>query len=102
MKLAWDVSQRQIIVESDSAVVVFLLRSETVQCSYPVRLLYDIKKLLARDWIVFVQHIDRVSDRSGDWLAHLGHSLPLGGHYFENPGLSERKINKKINKKSPL
>ncbi|CAN0928259.1 hypothetical protein LINGRAHAP2_LOCUS36371 [Linum grandiflorum] len=46
--------------------------------------------MLNRDWLIKVEHIYREDNRAADYLAALGHNLPLGVHFISvvDPTLS--------------
>ena len=44
----------------------------------------DIRRLLGLDWEVRVQHVHREGNRAADFLANLGHILPLGFHLLQD------------------
>ncbi|CAI0393792.1 unnamed protein product [Linum tenue] len=45
----------------------------------------EIRRWLAQDWQVLITHIYREANVVADYLANLGHSLPIGLHNIVNP-----------------
>ncbi|CAN1121082.1 Putative ribonuclease H protein At1g65750 [Linum perenne] len=59
LQIAWDRGFRRIIVQLDSRVAV---------------------QLLLGGWMIKVEHIYREGNRAADYLAGIGHALPIGVH----------------------
>ncbi|CAN1799415.1 Putative ribonuclease H protein At1g65750 [Linum perenne] len=59
LKLAWEAGARKVVVQADSRAAI---------------------ALLLRNWEVVFHHTYREGNRTADFLANLGHSLPFGTH----------------------
>ncbi|KAF7811558.1 ribonuclease H [Senna tora] len=75
---------KTIELDSDSSTAIALLTSvvdESHPC-YP--LIHHIKRMLERHWVVVLKHVYRESNKVADFMARMGHSLPLCFHVFES------------------
>ena len=66
----------------DSTATISLIQKPLDQ-NHPYRALIGrIQRLLASDWAIHIKHICIEANRAADCIAHIGHSLPLGLHFF--------------------
>ncbi|CAN0908809.1 Putative ribonuclease H protein At1g65750, partial [Linum grandiflorum] len=90
LQIPWEGGYRRVRVQLDSCAAIQLLLGDgefTHQHSSEVA---SFREILDRDWLIKVEHIYREGNRSADYLAVLGHSLPLGVHFISvvDPTLS--------------
>ncbi|CAL1413666.1 unnamed protein product [Linum trigynum] len=84
LKLAWDLGVRKVLVQSDSTTAIDLIEAAS-QHNPHYRHIVEIRQWLSRDWQVKLEHIFREANHTADYLASLGHSLPVGLHVFDVP-----------------
>lgn len=84
LEMAWQTGGRKIILEVDSLLLTGMIKEQSSQqCLTP--LLCKIKDLIARDWVVNVQHVYREVNICADYLANMGHNMILGVHGLNTP-----------------
>ncbi|CAN1179527.1 Putative ribonuclease H protein At1g65750, partial [Linum perenne] len=80
LKLAWEAGFKKIVVQADSRAAISLINAEGPPTHQHGGEIYTIRELMLRDWEVTIRHVYREGNRSADFLANLGHTLPLGTH----------------------
>ncbi|CAI0385141.1 unnamed protein product [Linum tenue] len=77
LRLAWELGIRQLKVQTDSIDATKLI--ESADDKYPPAALING----IRNWVVEIAHIFREGNVVADYLASLGHGLPVGDHSIE-------------------
>ena len=85
LHLAWTKGIRRLICHSDSKVAVDLIDKGTSTYHRLAGLVFSIKKLLAIDWEVFLQHTLRKGNFALDWLAKEGCKGGLPVQVWDHP-----------------
>ncbi|KAK4256278.1 hypothetical protein QN277_009163 [Acacia crassicarpa] len=85
LKLSWDLGYRNVILESDSADVVDLLRREMNDLHADRNIIAEIHSLMRRDWRLDVRLISRWANTAADYLAKAGFSAMAGFHTVVSP-----------------
>ncbi|CAN1149154.1 Putative ribonuclease H protein At1g65750 [Linum perenne] len=80
LQIAWDRGFRRIIVQLDSRVAVQLLLGDGEDSHQHSSEIASFREMLDRDWMIKVEHIYREGNRAADYLAGIGHALPIGVH----------------------
>ena len=85
LKIAWKLNIPRLIVESDSSLVVNLIRGHW-EDTHPLHgLLSEYRSLLNGNWDCSLNHVYRECNCAADRLAYLGHGWNLGLHELETP-----------------
>ena len=79
-------------MELDSSCAITLIQNPLDQKHPYAALILRIHQLIQRDWDVRVMHSFREANRAADCLAALGHTLPLGVHFYSVPPIALRGI----------
>ncbi|WCJ44200.1 RNA-directed DNA polymerase (reverse transcriptase)-related family protein [Euphorbia peplus] len=82
LKMSWDMGLRKVQVEVDNQLCVDLIGRSYCTPNDVAALLMEIQEYIGRSWEINVCHIYREANRSADWMANLGDTLPLGLHLF--------------------
>ncbi|CAN1128972.1 Putative ribonuclease H protein At1g65750 [Linum perenne] len=80
LDLAWEVGIRKLVARVDSTTVINLINAEEEPSHQHSGEINTLRRLLRQDWEVLLSHTYREGNRAADYLASLGHSLPLGTH----------------------
>ena len=80
LKLAWDLRHRQVILESDSAKAIDLMKKGNHDLHADGGLIEEIRCLMERDWRLEVGHINRWANTAADHLAKAGLLAMIGFH----------------------
>ncbi|CAN1227754.1 Putative ribonuclease H protein At1g65750 [Linum perenne] len=80
LQIAWDRGFWRIIVQLDSCVAVQLLLGDGEDSHQHSSEIASSREMLDRDWMIKVEHIYREGNRVADYLAGIGHALPIGVH----------------------
>jgi ribonuclease HI len=93
LEMAWREKIPQLIVESDSKILIDMV-TENCKFSGSVPILVQrIRKLLALDWQVRFRHTWREGNRCADWLANFSFSLDsFNCIIMENPSSELRRL----------
>ena len=86
--MTWDRGFRKVILESDSRVVVGLIKGESERVDNNFNLIMQIKSMLGRDWEVEIFHVYREANCVADWLANFGLTRDLldrGADFLTDP-----------------
>ncbi|CAI0467081.1 unnamed protein product [Linum tenue] len=84
LRMAWEEGSRKVILQTDSTTAINLLKD--ADCHNPhYTLIAAIRELLARDWEIELVHVFREGNYVADYLASIGHSLPIGVHLIDIP-----------------
>ncbi|CAN1141919.1 Putative ribonuclease H protein At1g65750 [Linum perenne] len=78
LDVAWEVGIRKVAVQVDSKAAISLINEPGVPCQQHAAEVVAILKLLQPDWEVTIAHIYREGNKAADYLASIGHNLPLG------------------------
>jgi ribonuclease HI len=92
LKLALQLNCNRIQVESDSSLVVNLVKGQSDD-THPLHgLISDCKNLLLGNWECSFNHVYRECNNAADGLARMGHAMNLGWHVLVNspPNLLDR------------
>ena len=68
----WDKGFRKVVLESDSKVIVGIIKGDTVRVDRNYNLIMQIRGLLGREWEVKIFHVYREANYVVDWLANFG------------------------------
>ena len=85
LKVAWDYGSRHLQVGVDNKNVVLLLERAHPPANENAILVKTIRELLARDWIVHMEHVYRKANSAADFLASYSLTKPLGLHVLPSP-----------------
>ena len=92
LNYAWDSGIRNLILESDSANAVKLVKSR-VSAAHPLaHLVCGICNLLHRDWTVFISHILQEGNQAADLCAVKGQNDCISLHLFSLPPLEFEQV----------
>ncbi|CAI0447820.1 unnamed protein product [Linum tenue] len=83
LQMAWDRGHRKVQLKLDSATAVAIIKNCADDEHRHGLLAQHAFNLLSRDWDVVVSHVYREGNRTADYLASLGHSLPFGTHHVD-------------------
>ncbi|XP_028751918.1 putative leucine-rich repeat receptor-like serine/threonine-protein kinase At3g53590 [Neltuma alba] len=83
LEIAWQKGFHQVIVESDSEVLIRMLRGKMTKGSFIPPVFRRILQMLERSWNVRICKVDRKANACADALAKLGFGLELGCHMLE-------------------
>ncbi|CAN1123096.1 Putative ribonuclease H protein At1g65750, partial [Linum perenne] len=78
LDVAWDAGIRKVAVQVDSKAAISLINEPGVPCHQHAGEVVAILKLLQRNWEVTIAHIYKEGNKAADYLASIGHNLPLG------------------------
>lgn len=92
LSMCWDMSFRYLWIESDSMVAVSLVNNGCQENHPYAPIIFAIKELMRRSWVVRLTHVLREGNRLADSLANLAHSKDLGLHWLESPPLECREV----------
>ncbi|CAH9063024.1 unnamed protein product [Cuscuta europaea] len=84
LHFAWEFGYRMDRVQLDSQVAIQLLMEEGERAHQHSSEVAQFRELLNRNWTVRVEHVYREGNRAADFLASLGHTLPIGVHSISN------------------
>jgi ribonuclease HI len=85
LKLALQLNCSKIQVESDSSLVVNLVKGQW-EDTHPLHgLISDCKRLWLDNWGCSINHIYRECNNAADGLARMGHAMDLGWHVLMDP-----------------
>ncbi|CAI0545592.1 unnamed protein product [Linum tenue] len=84
VKLAWAAGASKVLIQTDSTTAISLIESATQEHPH-YRHIAEIRRWISRDWQVKLEHVYRETNYTADYLASLGHSLPIGLHVYELP-----------------
>ncbi|KAH9791204.1 putative ribonuclease H protein [Citrus sinensis] len=85
LKVAWDYGFRHLQVGVDNKNVMLLLERAHPPANENAILVKTIRELLARDWIVHMEHVYREANSAADFLASYSLTKPLGLHVLPSP-----------------
>ena len=83
--MAWDYGFRHLQVGVDNKNVVLFLERAHPPANENAILVKTIRELLARDWIVHMEHVYREANSAADFLASYSLTKPLGLHVLPFP-----------------
>ncbi|KAE8680042.1 hypothetical protein F3Y22_tig00111392pilonHSYRG00178 [Hibiscus syriacus] len=78
---AWNLGERQIMVEADNLEVIRMLKGKTNKGSI-FTLLDRVNELLKQEWTVTLRHINRDVNKVADKTSQFSHSRRLGSYGF--------------------
>ena len=71
-------------MEADSSNIITLLHKDSIDKHPFVSVIKHVCELLLRDWNDGISHIYHEANRVADFLASIGHSVPLGICFFDS------------------
>ncbi|KAJ1384838.1 Ribonuclease H superfamily, partial [Sesbania bispinosa] len=83
---------KNVITNSDSILVVKLISGDASLNHHCSNLLKWIKGIMQDNISFHLSHAYRESNRAADYLVEMGHSRPIGIHFYDSPPLSLRSI----------
>lgn len=83
--ICWDVGQRNIIVKTNSMLVVKMLNNQTININNQWALCSSIKTLIARPWMVSFVHTYREGNQVTDNLSKMGDLTTYGTVKLDHP-----------------
>ncbi|CAN1837252.1 Putative ribonuclease H protein At1g65750 [Linum perenne] len=83
LQLAWERGFKNVILELDSLAAVHSITGQSPLDSRHGPIIHHIQEMWDKDWQVRVVHSYRESNHVADRLAHLGHSVSFGTHFFD-------------------
>ena len=72
LQLTWNTGIRRVVLESDSKVVVKLIKNGSGGVDTHYNLIMQIKAMLGREWDVEILHVHREANYVADWLTNFG------------------------------
>ncbi|CAN1163134.1 Putative ribonuclease H protein At1g65750 [Linum perenne] len=84
MNLAWNCGVRKLMIQTDSACAIQLLRDMRNYDHQHASLMLQFEEMLKHDWEVKMQHIYREGNFLADHLANIGHLFPFGLHLIDS------------------
>lgn len=85
LQMAWDHGIRFLRVEVDNLSITQILADRNYHSNANSSLIWGIKVLLSRDWLISVHHVYREANFAADFFAGMALTLPLGFHLFHQP-----------------
>ncbi|CAL1375172.1 unnamed protein product [Linum trigynum] len=85
LNLAWKFRCTNLLIETDSQLVIQWLKSRSDPLHPYASLLASIRRRMAQDWLVNITHTYREGNRAADWLSKHSLVYPYGVHEFVNP-----------------
>ncbi|GKV47795.1 hypothetical protein SLEP1_g54657 [Rubroshorea leprosula] len=76
---------KHVVVEMDSLSAVQVINGQKEQDSLSAVLVFDIRRLRFEFDSIIIQHTPREANSAADFLAGIGHSLPIGTTVFDSP-----------------
>ncbi|CAN1197414.1 Putative ribonuclease H protein At1g65750 [Linum perenne] len=90
--IAWDKGFMKIHLQLDSLAAITASLGDHEEDSRHGRTVLRYRELLSREWEVDLRHVYREENRAANYLATLGHSLPLGNHNIAIPDSDPNRI----------
>ncbi|CAI0459079.1 unnamed protein product [Linum tenue] len=84
LRMAWEKGARKVELQTDSLTAVQLLRTEVKHHQHRT-MITAARRLLELNWEVRIKHVFRESNFVADYMASIGHSMPVGVHMFDVP-----------------
>lgn len=84
LKTCRDLQNKSVWVETDSALMCFLIQNGFKRTSPHQLLIQAICNMINQDWTVKITHVYRQGNQVADWLSNLTFDLPQG-NLFSNP-----------------
>ena len=85
LRMAWDHGFRRLQVGVDNKSIVHILERAHPPANENAILVKAIRELLARDWIVQMEHAYREVNCAADFLASYTLTIPIGLHVLLSP-----------------
>ena len=88
LHMTWDRGFRKVVLESDSRVVVEIIKGDTMRVDRNYNLIMQIRGLMGREWEVKMIHVYREANFVADWLANFGltrYVLERGANIITDP-----------------
>ncbi|CAN1197406.1 Putative ribonuclease H protein At1g65750, partial [Linum perenne] len=89
--IAWDKGFMKIHLQLDSLAAITASLGGHLSNHFASKVL-RYRELLSREWEVDLRHVYREENRAANYLATLGHSLPLGNHNIAIPDSDPNRI----------
>ncbi|KAH9660103.1 putative ribonuclease H protein [Citrus sinensis] len=88
LRVAWDHGFRRLQVGVDNKSIVHLLERAHPSANENAILVKVIQELLARDWIVHMEHVYKEANSDADFLTSYSLTTPIGLHVLLSPPLA--------------
>ncbi|KAH9779858.1 putative ribonuclease H protein [Citrus sinensis] len=85
LRVAWEYGFRRLQVGVDNKSAVHLLEMAHPSTNEDAILVKAIRELLARDWIIHMEHVYKEANSVADFLASYSLTTPIGLHVFISP-----------------
>lgn len=84
LNLAWEMGFKKVSVEVDSMYAIEVRAKDDIRAHANYDIIFAIKRLLQREWLVTFDHVYREGNRCANAMAAHGATLPIGCFYFDN------------------